>query len=71
MKDLTKIYKGPEVLMNCPSLGLEPNGFGSRKFPGFSGKKAGWLFWSLRVPKSSPKKVVVRIGNYGLFWDFS
>ena len=24
MKDLTKIYKGPEVLMNCPSLGLEP-----------------------------------------------
>ena len=21
MKDLTKIYKGPEVLMNCPSLG--------------------------------------------------
>ena len=26
VKDLTKIYKGPEVLMNCPSLGLEPRG---------------------------------------------
>ena len=52
VKDLTKIYKGPEVLMNCPSLGLEPNGVWVRKFPGFSGGSRLGM-WSLRVPKNN------------------
>ena len=41
VKDLTKIYKGPEVLMNCPSLGLEPWGLGPEIPRIFRGKQVG------------------------------
>ena len=64
MKDLTKIYKGPEVLMNCPSLGLEPEGFGSGKNSRiFREKSRECGMWSLQVPKSSQKKWLFGLGT--------
>lgn len=73
VKDLTKIYKGPEVLMNCPSLGLEPWGLGLEIPGGFSGKKSRLAILVTASPNNHHKKSGCSdwelIDFFGIFHD--